>query len=322
MKKAGFLFICVFLLSLALWAGQRSATLRVIVQKANIREEPDTSARIIAQVALGSLLEAQTKAGDWYEISLTGTGGEKMIGYIHGNLVEIFEPEQQQQPIIQEKEVYPEQPKVGPQPAAQNYERRPPRKRSGGFKIMGSMIFSKMNISEELPEEVRLKSYASFGGGLGFELALTPNVLFEIDFNYAPGGTQMDAVVEYEGMDFLIEGELAGQALSAPVLLKVKFLPGTSPYIVAGGEAGFVLSQKLVYSIPGYGEEEYEIDEEDIKRLYYGLLFGGGFEIDLDFLSFLVEFRYHMGLSNQIKDPPPDSYARNNALSFVFGIKL
>ena len=74
-------------------------------------------------------------------------------------------------------------------------------------------------------------------------------------------------------------------------------------------------------TIPGVGEEEQDITE-DIERLYYGALFGGGFEVDLDYLSFLLEFRYHLGLSNMVKDPPPDSYARSNAMSLVLGIKL
>jgi hypothetical protein len=320
MRKTIVLFICIALFSCVLDAGEQATTLRVIVQKANIREEPDASAQIIAQVTLGSLLEAQTKAGEWYEITLTSSSGEKITGYIHGNLVESFSPgtPQPEKPRIQERDVYIEQPRVEPQPAPQYYRQKPPRKRSGGFKLMGSSIFSKMNISEELPEEAQLKSYTSFGGGLGFELAFTPNVLFEIDFTFAPGGTRLE--VDVEGI--LIDAKLSGKAVSAPVLLKIKFLPGTSPYVVAGGEVGYVINQKLVYSIPGYGEDEIEIDEEEIQRFYYGLLFGGGFEVDLNYLSFLVEFRYHMGLSNQIKDPPPDAYARSNAMSLVLGIKL
>jgi len=320
MRKIVFLLTCVALFSCLLDAGEQATTLRVIVQKANIREEPDTSAQIIAQVTLGSLLEAQTKAGDWYEITLTSSSGEKIMGYIHGNLVEIFSQEtpQPKQPRVQEKDVYVEQPPAQPQPAPQYYRQRPPRGRSGGFKLMGGLNMSKMNISEELPEEIQFKNYTSFGGGLGFELAFTPNVLFEMDLFYGQGGTQIEAEVE----GYQIEAKIVGDAITAPALLKVKFLPGTSPFVVAGGEVGFVLNQKATVSIPGVGEEEVDIDEEDIQRLFYGLLFGGGFEVDLDFLTVLVEFRYHLGLSNQIKDPPPDSYARSNAMSLVFGIKL
>jgi hypothetical protein len=325
MRRTVFVFIFILLFSCVLDAGEQATTLRVIVQKANIREEPDTSAQIIAQVNLGSLLEAQTKAGEWYEITLTSSSGEKIIGYIHSNLVETFSPEtpQPEKPRVQERDVYVEQPRVDPQPAPQYYRERRPVRRATGFKLMGTMGFSKMNISDEedLPEEFQLKSLTGFGGGLGFEIGFSPNIIFEVDFTYAPGGTLLEADLSDISPGLSIEAKITGAAITAPVLLKIKFLRGTSPYIIGGGEVGYVISQKAVVTIPGVGEEEQDITE-DIERLYYGALFGGGFEVDLDYLSFLLEFRYHLGLSNMVKDPPPDSYARSNAMSLVLGIKL
>jgi hypothetical protein len=325
MRSTVFVLIFVLLFSCVLDAGEQATTLRVIVQKANIREEPDTSAQIIAQVTLGSLLEAQTKAGEWFEITLTSSSGEKITGYIHGNLVETFSPEtpQPEKPKVQERDVYVEQPRVESQPAPQYYRERRPVRRATGFKFMGSMAFSKMNISdeEELPEEFQLKSLTGFGAGLGFEIGFSPNIIFEVDITYAPGGTRFEIPLEVDDMNFQIDAEISGAALTAPVLLKIKFLRGTSPYIVGGGEVGYVISQKAVVTVPGVGEEEQDITE-DIERLYYGALFGGGFEVDLDFFSLLLELRYHMGLSNMVKDPPPDAYARSNALSLVLAIKL
>jgi hypothetical protein len=56
--------------------------------------------------------------------------------------------------------------------------------------------------------------------------------------------------------------------------------------------------------------------------LYYGLVFGGGLELQTGGMNLLFEVRYNMGLSNQVKDPAPEEYAKATALTFLLGIKF
>ena len=86
--------------------------LRVTVQKANIRFDPDARSRIVDQVPLGSVLKSDVREGNWYRVILPpDENGIVRGGYIHINLVEVlteqFEP--LKEPI---KEPIKEAPKI------------------------------------------------------------------------------------------------------------------------------------------------------------------------------------------------------------------
>jgi len=103
-------------------------------------------------------------------------------------------------------------------------------------------------------------------------------------------------------------------------LLKVRFMPGTTPYILAGGEIGYILSQKILIEYNGQIEERDVKDE--INRLYHGLVFGGGLELQTGGMNLLFEARYNLGLSNQVKEADPGEYAKATAFTIVLGVKF
>ena len=59
-----------------------------------------------------------------------------------------------------------------------------------------------------------------------------------------------------------------------------------------------------------------------INRLLYGVVFGGGVEMQVGGMNLLLEVRYRLGLSNLIKNPAPGAYMKPTALTFVVGIKF
>ncbi len=71
--------------------------------------------------------------------------------------------------------------------------------------------------------------------------------------------------------------------LSIPVLVKVFFKPGTSPYILGGGEFAFVLT-------------------DGPKSVDYGLIGGIGFRKQLNNIGISLEARYHHGLQDMRPD--------------------
>ena len=84
--------------------------------------------------------------------------------------------------------------------------------------------------------------------GCGIEFALTRNVSIEIDGLYFQKGSSIQKLYSplespLENLaiiDLLLSYNLEG--ISIPLLLKIKFLSGSSPYILGGGEFSFILS--------------------------------------------------------------------------------
>jgi hypothetical protein len=90
---------------------------------------------------------------------------------------------------------------------------------------------------------------------------------------------------------------------------------------LAGGEVGYILNQKIIYTDSEAVVTETDVTD-DYQRLVYGMVFGGGVELQAGTMNLLLEARYRLGLSNQIKDPGPGVYIRVTALTFLLGVKF
>ena len=90
MKKS-IIMVLLFVLVLggALLA-RENTILKVKVQSANVRSEPDASAPIVARVAAGTLLEVASTAGAWFEVTVNDQSGKAVTGYINNNVVEVI----------------------------------------------------------------------------------------------------------------------------------------------------------------------------------------------------------------------------------------
>ncbi|MGA2587081.1 MAG: SH3 domain-containing protein [Candidatus Aminicenantales bacterium] len=89
MKRIAILCLVIFTLAfVGLWA-QETTILKVKVQVANIRSEPDINASIIKQMKIGTTLESHQKIGDWYEVMVTDDKGLSMSGFINISVVDV-----------------------------------------------------------------------------------------------------------------------------------------------------------------------------------------------------------------------------------------
>jgi hypothetical protein len=190
-----------------------------------------------------------------------------------------------------------------------------------GIKLQFGPAITSINYSEEssIPSWVNKNSLLQLTGGVGFELSFTTNFALELDIMYAPGG------VEFKGTSMGVTASqiYKGYAVSMPILFKVSFLPGTTPYIITGGVLAYTTSQKSILDESGaitYHDEEDITD--DVNRFQYGLVFGGGVEIAIASMNFLVEGRYGLGLSNLIKNPSPGETAKASNILILIGYKF
>ena len=106
--------ILIGFLAVGLIAGPQ-VVLKVKVQTANVRLEPDMLSESIAQVTFGALLESSGKVGDFYQISITDKDGKPLDGFIHASVVEVLGPGKEKKTIEEEKVREPEpMPEVRP----------------------------------------------------------------------------------------------------------------------------------------------------------------------------------------------------------------
>ena len=176
------------------------------------------------------------------------------------------------------------------------------------FKIMAGLSLSKSTGRIGPADAVWLdppypESGAGFAAGGGIEFSLDRNVFLEADVLFIQKGSK----VRYE-MSSLGPFMARINELSIPVLVKVVLKPGTSPYILAGGEFAFVLT-------------------DGPKSVDYGLIGGIGFRKQLNNVGMSIEARYHHGLQdlrpdNLIFSNFPTGLRKMRVFLFMFGFSI
>ncbi len=172
-----------------------------------------------------------------------------------------------------------------------------------GFKFMAGGHLAKYAVEPE-GAGVEWKNKMGFLVGGGIELLSVPHISLEIEGLYFRKGSKVEIIG--------VEGDYTLDVISIPALIKVKIMPGPSPYVLAGGEFSYILTHKL--------------DGVDIKNttksIDYGVIFGAGYEMSMPGASLFFEGRYHLGFANILKDPAPGESLKTKALVVIVGIKI
>jgi len=174
------------------------------------------------------------------------------------------------------------------------------------------------DLGDDYSYEISNKAGFIIGGGIEFNLAR--NVYLEIDALYLQKGTEAQKIYS------LIEIGIAQQkytlhVIHIPVLLKIKFLRGPSPYILGGHEWSLVLSHGcspfLDVQTGGFASIT-----DSTETLESGLVYGGGFEIKLKKTSFFIEARFLNGLNNIIKGQIDWKTVKTRTIVILAGFKI
>lgn len=172
-----------------------------------------------------------------------------------------------------------------------------------GFKVMAGGHLSKYAV-EPAVAGIEWKNKTGFLLGAGIELFSVPHISLEIEGLYFRKGSKAEVIG--------VEGDYTLDVISVPALVKVKFLPGPSPYVLGGGEFSFILTHKLD-----------DVDIKDTTKSFdYGFIFGAGYELSMPGASVFFEGRYHLGVANILKDPAPGESIKTKALVIIVGIKI
>jgi hypothetical protein len=108
-RTLGLGIVFIGFLAVGLIAGS-PVFLKIKVQTASVRAKPDMQSNIIRKLGEGTLLEAQKKVGDWYEVAVKTDVGISVVGYIHEMFVEVetAEEEKAKETMKEEKVREPE----------------------------------------------------------------------------------------------------------------------------------------------------------------------------------------------------------------------
>ncbi|MFW6129494.1 MAG: porin family protein [Candidatus Aminicenantaceae bacterium] len=184
------------------------------------------------------------------------------------------------------------------------------------FKIMGGVNLSRYRVSPD-DSSIDWNYKPGFLGGIGFEKKFNHNILLEFDILYFQKGSReehagmSDSEMNDSDWNFRLD------VLSIPVFLRFRFLDHSSPYVLGGIEFSGILSHTKKK------KEEEAIDlEETTQRIDYGLVFGCGYEIEIqEYLFFFVEARYHLGQANITISVVENEWKKTNSILIVVGMR-
>lgn len=273
--------------------------IRITVQIANVRSTPESGSSVVGQFKIGDVVVATAKVANWYAITVLAEDGKPVTGYIHESIVEIVPAVEYPLPKnqVSTTDLRRDQPKI-----AQPVKR-------GVVKLLGGVALTDIaETGNPLTTGWTHRWKSTYLGGVGFEIGGS-RLFLEMGVFYFPSGVSRSRT---EPIDDQLTFTYASKLLTFPLLLKYKFKKGVTPFLSAGGEAGFVLSHRMQVSSAEV-EGEYDL-LETINRLYYGAVFGGGIEIPLGRAALQLEGRFHLGLSNQWLDPVPEESLKLRAL--------
>lgn len=186
---------------------------------------------------------------------------------------------------------------------------------SFGIKLFGGISLGTMRISDTEGTEDFDKyksSIMGLAGGIGFETG--GQVGAEVDIMYVQKGIKLKGnnVDLGEGALANFNFDIVVNQIALPVLLRFKFMPGTSPYLLLGGSIAYILSSTADYTYSAEGQSESGSqdlfknddgsDPEILNRLDYSIIGGAGFELAMGTMRLYFEGRYIYGLANLIQE--------------------
>jgi hypothetical protein len=179
----------------------------------------------------------------------------------------------------------------------------------GGWFVFAGPAFSDLSI----PVASGDKGYRlGFLIGVGYEVPVSGAFSLLVQALYATGGTHVD-LSETSDMTY------SGNAITVPVLLRIKPGRGSAPFLMAGGYAGWMFSPRREIDTNG-SSFEAPIRGADVRPFLYGLSAGAGFELRLGTVGMSVNALYSYGLSNLAKTGTAE--VRPSALNLLVGFRF
>jgi opacity protein-like surface antigen len=305
MKKTP-LLVCTIILLLAAAVVVEAAVIRVTVQTANVRQKADINSPILSRVSMGATFEATKKVGNFYEISIKDNAGNFVTAYISADVVEEVSTG-----------ALPVQPTVPAQARPTQTAPYASRAAAGGIIVGVGAVLSNLTYDKDSQaildqNNVSKKMRFGFQVGAGYEIPFSENFSIVPGIYYSTAGSKLEAT--FEGTTYTDTLSMSGIVI--PIDLKLSF---NGPFVAVGPYLGFILSAK---DISSPGETTDVLDE--INKVHFGFSFGGGIELNMGSMTWVVKAAYQLGFTNlhKAEDASDTLSMKHNAIIILAGIKL
>lgn len=194
------------------------------------------------------------------------------------------------------------------------------------FGVKGGLNLSNFHVTHDIDTEISADHKMKPGYHLGVtaDFPITELFSFETGLILSTKGFQQNIEEDYMGAVYKMDLKTNLLYLDIPLTAKVLFPIGDSKiYGVFGPYVGVGLSGKGEYSYSFIDEESGELDvkwgsdanEDDFKRLDFGLIIGAGVEIS----SIQIGLSYGLGLANISAYTDDNVIVKNGVLSISVG---
>ena len=184
------------------------------------------------------------------------------------------------------------------------------------FGILGGINITNAEIKDG-PLGFNQKTRLSFSGGVFAELVLNDISVLDLRAMYMQKG------VKYEGS--LATLTVLVDYLRIPALIKIRVSnSGVKPFIFAGPDLGIRLRAKVVEKAFGVEVEDEDL-EDDIELLDFAFDLGGGIELPMSSVTFLVQALYSISWTNIVKEseePGRPGSMRTRGFIILSGIRF
>lgn len=313
--RAGLSLMIISLFILPTLVHAEKQKIRVVVENASIRMQPNMESEVIENPPVGSVFEVERKIGEWYEVRYQSKVGVRITGYIHEMLVEAEKatpaPARQVTP-------QPTREPVRPTPPPRPMRRQPPKIMfnlgAGGLVnfIEGyDWEYSFSYLDEQASYTDSAEKSMGIGFDLGFGIFVMPNIEITGGLNYLfPKSRTTTYVIDLPSEYFYndnAQGDTEADTKYSAIILNfgLNFHPVTEgsirPYLGAGISyimAKMELMDDLWYIDHYDGLDhtyieitEVELTEESLSKLGFNIRAGANLEI-ADNIFIFGEARY------------------------------
>lgn len=201
------------------------------------------------------------------------------------------------------------------------------------FGIKGGLCLADLHLSHT-EGFWKWETMKSFQVGAYFTINISDTFSLQPEFYYVVKGAKVnEPIIDISGATIELDMETKLGYIEIPILLKFtmpvygKILPGifTGPYVAFRISAEAAVNAPLVMDGQVIGEKEIEgaLDEEEFRKLDFGLVVGGFIEIGLGRASHLVfDIRYTFGAIDVVCDADSKKWVKNQTIVFMTGIEF
>jgi hypothetical protein len=182
------------------------------------------------------------------------------------------------------------------------------------FGIKGGVNMAKLVYDPEA-EGLPIENLMGFGGGIVLGFPLSSAVSLDLEGMYMMKGMHYELTGQVQGVDFTSESDTKLDYIVACPMLRIRIPSGgLTPYIMGGGEVGFLMSAKVKSTVTMAGQEEESTTDvkDDMESLDYGVNVGAGLEIPAGSGGIFFEARYSLGLADIGKDQQGEGILEGN----------